>query len=250
MPSRWSVAQQNLGDALVSLGRRETSTIHLDEAVAAYCEALKERDRDKEPLLWAESQAALAFVEYVIGERESGTESLERAVAHYQQVLGVYSLHSVPFATSSVQFNLGNVLRLLGERKKDVGLILDALENHATACRNCLRDTPYWAFRAGNAAVDDMNALGAGFDRSLYEASLTRHDWIQKLLNKHNGHRIALMPVFNCVVPGTSGNTKPNFDSVPRKGDRIKDGSVVWENGGKYSYCMECKEYLAPIPRP
>jgi nucleoside phosphorylase/tetratricopeptide (TPR) repeat protein len=246
-PSRWSVAQHNLGDALTSLGRRETSATHLDEAAASYSQALTERNRDREPVLWATSQSALAFVEYILGERESGTESLEKAVTRYRLVLEEYRSRSVPFATSGVHFNFGNALRLLGERKKDAGLILEALENHSTVCRNCLPDSPYWAFRAARAAIDDRNALKAHFEPSLYEALLTKHEWVSKLVDKHEGHRITLMPFFKCVVPGTSGSTKPNFDSVPRKGDRIKDGSTVWENGGKYSYCLECQDYLVSI---
>ncbi|MGD0120567.1 MAG: hypothetical protein ABSD30_21065, partial [Candidatus Binatus sp.] len=176
------------------------------------------------------------------------TTSLENAVTRYRQVLEEFKSRSVSFATFGVQFNLGNALRLLGERKKDVSLILDALENHSIVCKACLSDTPYWAFRAARAALDDMNALKAGFDPSVYEATLGEHEWISNLLDKHLGHRIALMPFFKCVVPGTSGSTKPNFDSVPRSGDRIKDGSVVWENAGRYSFCMECQEYLAPPP--
>ncbi|MDO8434209.1 MAG: tetratricopeptide repeat protein [Candidatus Binatus sp.] len=247
VPFRWSVAKQNLGDALAGLGRRETSAAHLEEAATAYREALTERNRDREPLLWAASQGALALVEQILGERESGTESLERAVLRYRQVLKEYSSRSVPFATNGAQFNLGNALRLLGERKKEVGLILDALENHSSVCRNCLPDTPYWAFRAGNATIDDMNALKAGFDQSLYGTTLAKHEWVSKLLAKHEGHRISLMPFFKCVVSGTSGSTKPDFDSAPRKGDTIKEGSIIWENGGKYSYCLECQEYLVPL---
>ncbi len=43
----------NLGAALTRLGERESGTGKLEEAVAAYREALKERTRERVPLDWA-----------------------------------------------------------------------------------------------------------------------------------------------------------------------------------------------------
>ena len=43
----------NLGNALETLGERESGTGKLEEAVAAYREALKERTRERVPLDWA-----------------------------------------------------------------------------------------------------------------------------------------------------------------------------------------------------
>jgi hypothetical protein len=40
---------------LADLGRRESGTAKLEEAVAAYREALKERTRERVPLDWANS---------------------------------------------------------------------------------------------------------------------------------------------------------------------------------------------------
>ncbi len=49
--------QNNLGNALASLGERERqSTARLEEAVAAYREALKEWTRERVPLDWARTQ--------------------------------------------------------------------------------------------------------------------------------------------------------------------------------------------------
>jgi len=47
--------QNNLGNALSSLGEREGGTAKLEKAVAAYREALKERTRERVPLGWAYS---------------------------------------------------------------------------------------------------------------------------------------------------------------------------------------------------
>ena len=42
MPLDWAMTQNNLGNALSTLGERESGTARLEEAVAAYRAALKE----------------------------------------------------------------------------------------------------------------------------------------------------------------------------------------------------------------
>jgi len=44
------MAQNNLGDALRSLGERESGTARFEEAVVAFYEALKEWTRERVPL--------------------------------------------------------------------------------------------------------------------------------------------------------------------------------------------------------
>lgn len=249
VPSRWSIAQQNLGDALASLGRKEKSLNYLDQAVAAYTEALEERDRHREPLLWASTQAALGQVCFLKGEGESGTEALEAAVKHFNRALEQYRDDIAPFARAGIEFNLGTALRVLGQRENSPAMFSEALEHHAAACRNCLPYSPYWAFRAAEAADEDMNIL-EGMSNSPNDATIVaKYDWISNLRRKHVGHEIGLMPVYRVVVPGVSGSEKPDFSLAPRRGDKIKDGGVIWENAGKYSYCKRCAEFLRP-PQP
>jgi tetratricopeptide (TPR) repeat protein len=50
VPLDWAMTQMNLGNALTTLGERESGTGKLEEAVAAYREALKERTRGRVPL--------------------------------------------------------------------------------------------------------------------------------------------------------------------------------------------------------
>ena len=59
MPLNWAAAQNNLGDALRSLGERESGAARLEEAVTAYRQALEERLRDRVPLDWARTQNSL-----------------------------------------------------------------------------------------------------------------------------------------------------------------------------------------------
>src|SRR5260370_41808009 len=73
--------QMNLGNALWTLGERESGTTRVEEAVAAYRAALEEMTRDRVPLQWAMTQMNLGTALRTLGERESGTARLEEAVA-------------------------------------------------------------------------------------------------------------------------------------------------------------------------
>ena len=53
VPLGWARRQNNLGVALASLGKRETGTARLEEAVVAYRVALEEQTRERMPLDWA-----------------------------------------------------------------------------------------------------------------------------------------------------------------------------------------------------
>jgi tetratricopeptide (TPR) repeat protein len=55
VPLQWATTQNNLGNALSTLGERESGTARLEEAVSAYRAALEERTRDRVPLQWGMS---------------------------------------------------------------------------------------------------------------------------------------------------------------------------------------------------
>jgi hypothetical protein len=56
VPLDWAMTQNNLGNALVALGERESGTARFEGAVSAYREALKEYTRVRVPLDWAMTQ--------------------------------------------------------------------------------------------------------------------------------------------------------------------------------------------------
>ena len=116
VPLYWAMAQMNLGVALKNLGERESGTDKLDEAVAAYREALKEYTRARVPLYWAMAQMNLGTALVSLGERESGTDKLDEAVAAYREALKEYTRARVPLDWAMTQMNLGNALVRLGER--------------------------------------------------------------------------------------------------------------------------------------
>jgi tetratricopeptide (TPR) repeat protein len=69
------------------LGPGESGTGRLEEAVAAYRDALEELTHERVPLDWAATQNNLGNALTTLGERESGTARLEEAVAAYRDAL-------------------------------------------------------------------------------------------------------------------------------------------------------------------
>jgi tetratricopeptide (TPR) repeat protein len=93
VPLQWATTQNNLGNALRTLGARESGTARLEQAVGAYRAALEEYTRDRVPLDWAMTQNNLAEALKVLSERESGTvrrTRLEEAIAAYDTALTVF----------------------------------------------------------------------------------------------------------------------------------------------------------------
>ena len=118
------MTQNNLGNALATLGERESGTARLEEAVAAYRAALEERTRERVPLDWAMTQNNLGNALRALGERESGTARLEEAVAAYRAALEERTRERVPLDWAMTQNNLGNALvgaRRAGERDGAAG---------------------------------------------------------------------------------------------------------------------------------
>ena len=61
----------------------------------------------------------------------------------------------------------------------------------------------------------------------------------------HENHIIIVKPVFSAVTTGTSGTVEPDWNSAPRKGDRLVDGTCVWENtGAERGECQTCGRVL------
>jgi tetratricopeptide (TPR) repeat protein len=119
VPVSWAATQNNLGATLLTLGRRESRTARLEEAVAAFRAALEELSRDRVPFDWAATQHNLGTALSEIGERESGTAHLEAAVAAYQAALQEYTRDQVPLYWAMSTGNEGVALKVIGERLGD-----------------------------------------------------------------------------------------------------------------------------------
>ena len=74
----------------MALGKRDSGTARLEEAVATYRAALEERTRDRVPLGWAETEQNLGKALETLGERDNGTARLEEAITTYDEALAVF----------------------------------------------------------------------------------------------------------------------------------------------------------------
>ena len=134
------MAHTNLAVALETLGEREDGTARLEEAVAAYREALKEYDQRRAPLDWAATQMNLGNALARLGERESGTARLEEAVAAFREAMKEYTSARAPLDWAAAQMNLGNTLRVLGEREKGTARLEEAVEAYREALKEYTRE--------------------------------------------------------------------------------------------------------------
>jgi tetratricopeptide (TPR) repeat protein len=130
------VTLNRLGNALLKLGRRESGTARLKQAVEAYRAALEEMTRERVPLDWAETQENLGTALWNLGERESGTARLDEAVAAYRAALEEMTREQVPRDWARTQTNLGGALSTLGERESGTA----RLEEAVAACREALKE--------------------------------------------------------------------------------------------------------------
>ena len=128
--------QMALGVALMALGKRESGTERLEQAVAAFTEALKEYTRERVPLDWATTQNNLGAALATLGERESRTERLEQAVTAYTEALKERTRERVPLDWAATQNNLGAALSALGKRESGT----ERLEQAVTAYTEALKE--------------------------------------------------------------------------------------------------------------
>jgi tetratricopeptide (TPR) repeat protein len=139
VPLDWAATQNNLGNALLTLGERESGTARLEEAVAAYREALQEQTRERVPLDWAMTEMNLGNALVRLGERESGTARLEEAVAAYRAALEERTRARVPLKWAMTQMNLGAALATLGGRESGTARLDEAVAAYREALQENTR---------------------------------------------------------------------------------------------------------------
>ena len=127
----------------------------LEEAVAAFREALKEWTRERVPLDWAMTQNNLGVALWRLGERESGTARLEEAVAAYREALKERTRERVPLDWARTQNNLGAALRSLGERESGTAKLEEAVAAYREALKERTRErVPLdWAMTQNNLGI-------------------------------------------------------------------------------------------------
>ncbi|MBU8544468.1 MULTISPECIES: tetratricopeptide repeat protein [Roseomonadaceae] len=204
-PDERGVAGNLLGNALATLGERESGTARLEEAVAAYRLALEESTRDRVPLDWAMTQNNLGNALQTLGARESGTARLEEAVAAYRLALEEWTRDRVPLNWATTQNNLGTALAALGERESGTARLEEAVAAYRLALEERGRDrVPLnWATTQSNLGTA-LAALGA------------RENGTARLEEAVAAYRLALEERTRDRVPLDWATTQNNLGSALR----------------------------------
>ncbi|MGX9431798.1 hypothetical protein [Bradyrhizobium sp. LeoA1S1] len=140
VPLAWAESQVMLGLALAELGKRETGTTKLDEAVVAYREALKEYTTERDLLNWGSTQNHLGRALVELGMRESGTTRLEEAVNAHHEVLRLITREREPLGWAAAQARLGRALFALGGRESGTATLVEAIVAYREALKERTRE--------------------------------------------------------------------------------------------------------------
>jgi tetratricopeptide (TPR) repeat protein len=138
-----------------TIGEQAGSNDDLQQAVAAYRDALKETTRERVPLDWAMTQNNLGIALRRLGERADGTKRLDEAVAAYCEALQERTRERVPLAWGQSQHSLANALAEVAGRLKSATQMNEALtciKNAVDAYMQC--EDHYWLPIAESRATE------------------------------------------------------------------------------------------------
>ena len=160
----WAATQNNLGNALSSLGEREGELLRLEEACIAYNLALSVYRADCQTLEWAEVQNNLGVALRLISLNESSTVRLEEAVVAHRAALGALKIatqDTSPLSRGRTHNNLGIALQALDTRERDTARLEESVQEFGLALKEFQREQAplYWATTQHNLAIS-LQKLG------------------------------------------------------------------------------------------
>jgi tetratricopeptide (TPR) repeat protein len=155
------------------LGARENDTAHLEQAVVAYREALKEQTRERAPQQWVLIQAGLGDVLVMLNERESRTPRLEEAIVAYREALKERTREDVPIDWAAVLKRLAEAQENLGYALYDRGDFAAAARNFRDAANGTSAYPMLWLYLADTRS----GAKDAIRDLQKSAASLRPEEW-------------------------------------------------------------------------
>jgi len=145
-------AMQGLGNGLVRLGDRESSSAHLDEALGVYQDMLKEFSGPKDRSIQASAFHGIGNTRSALGQRDSSPDNLRRAEKSFRAALRIWAWKSAPLNWAMAQNGLGNALQALGERNSDPALLQNAISAFQDALKEWTQErVPLdWAMTQNN----------------------------------------------------------------------------------------------------
>lgn len=164
----WAQAQNDLGLALLAVGKSKSSLPEIELAISSFRAALSQSNRARSPLKWAAQKTNLANALSVLGPQEANEAKLKEAVEAYWSALEVYTLESAPREWADLQHNLATALHSIGQKRKDSIVIRQAVEGYHLALEIRTPEISRTGFvdsQIGLAAtLSSLAGLGAGDD--------------------------------------------------------------------------------------
>jgi len=147
-PLEWAMAQLNLGMTLFQISDFNSQLAPLQEAAAAYKDALAVYQQHSDSLDSATVQLQLGRTFQQIGNRyEGGTDSLRQAVDYCREAVKGFDVKFYPMSWAAAQTELGSALTSLADREDNAGGYEDAIAAFKEALKvyTKQRDPMLWA---------------------------------------------------------------------------------------------------------
>ncbi|MBT6273726.1 MAG: tetratricopeptide repeat protein [Chromatiales bacterium] len=177
MPAERAWVYDCLGQTLGILGRRQSFTATLEQAVEAFEAALALRDRTASPFDWATTQNHLGNAIGSLGQRQHSLELLDRAAAAFEAALEVPISNAAPEGRASAQSNLAAVLQTIGQQRQDAATIARAVTAYKAALSIWTPDRKplFWAATQSNFGAALRVLGGMEKDSAMLEQSVAAY---------------------------------------------------------------------------
>ena len=172
--SRTAVTLSNLGIALHTLADRNNDMALYAEAEKSLGEALKLRDKAKDPGGWAADMLNAANLDVTLADRKAEPQRLDVARDRIEQALALLDPVKDRYVWGQGMNNLGIVLRLQGANKRDASFVRESIKVYEKVVSTLDRKTfPFdWGNANGNMAIAYTNIGALEGDMGAFETAL------------------------------------------------------------------------------
>ncbi|WP_342076024.1 SEC-C domain-containing protein [Yoonia sp. SS1-5] len=207
VPLEWAGAQNNLGNARMSVGQITSDINQLNSAIAAFNAALTEWVRKETPRRWALAQANIGSAWGYIGFLESGCSSLRKSVDAFELALKELCRQDQPVLWARTKQSLGQVRLTFGRRECDSEHILLALKAFGEAAEEIVLETAPLDWASIQAGKGDCYLL-------LFRQD-SKAEWLKKAISCFEyalgGFSLEEIPLQHAVLLGKLGQAKQYY---------------------------------------
>ncbi|NJL21204.1 MAG: tetratricopeptide repeat protein [Leptolyngbyaceae cyanobacterium SM1_3_5] len=134
-PQTLAMLQNNLGAAYADLARYENPAEALQNAIAAYQQALQNRSSQSDPQRYASTQNNLGTAHWNLAQHQQPLENLRGAIAAYSEALHFYRPEQDSLNYAMIQNNLGTAYWNIAQYERPQDWLRLALSSYAQALR-------------------------------------------------------------------------------------------------------------------